>query len=353
MACIDCEQLPDPVTGDCRLYLWAPPGGHTFAKLAGWPLGPGRSREILPAGRTVLLRIAGAALTETLVEMSGLLGEKEQEDVKCLLLPGDREPGFADFPKVEPLSRALARHSAGWLIALLGQDRLTSWFQPIMHADGAGIFAHEALLRGIDADGVVVSAGHIIAAANAAGLTFQTDLRARLSAVTRFGKSGLPGRLFVNFSPNALYDPAFCLRTTIARIDELGIDHDRVVFEVIESEQHHNLLHLKGILGHYRRHGFQVALDDFGSGYNSLRILDELLPDYVKIDMGLIRGISTNPTKQAIVGNLVDLSRKLGARTIAEGIEEPADAEWLRQAGVAFLQGYLFGRPAPVPATAG
>jgi EAL domain-containing protein (putative c-di-GMP-specific phosphodiesterase class I) len=77
-------------------------------------------------------------------------------------------------------------------------------------------------------------------------------------------------------------------------------------------------------------------------------MLHELRPDYAKIDMDLIRGIQDDPSKQTIVHHLVSIAREHDILTIAEGIETEAEADWLRGEGVDFLQGYLYGRPAPL-----
>lgn len=289
-----------------------------------------------------------------LVELAGLLTEREQEDTRALLLPADMEPAIAHFAQVTPLATLIARRQAQWLIDLLREDRLTAHYQPIFYAETPPrLFAVEALMRGLDANGAVIPAGHVIKAAEDAAIAFQTDLAARLRAVDLFAAGGLSAKLFVNFSPTAIYDPAFCLRTTSARVHELGIKPDQVVFEVVESERHTNLTHLRGILNFYRSEGFSVALDDFGAGYNGLSTLDQLQPDYVKLDMHLVRDVHLKPATGVLVGNLVDACRKLGIRTVAEGIESENELRWLRKHGVDFLQGYHLARPAPIEAIAG
>jgi len=121
-----------------------------------------------------------------------------------------------------------------------------------------------------------------------------------------------------------------------------------VVFELTETHRAHDKSHLKGILAFYRTAGFGIALDDVGAGWSGLNLLHELRPDYVKIDMELIRDVHEDPFKQTIVHHLLSIARAHSIGTIAEGIETQGEADWLTARDVDYLQGYLFGRPAPL-----
>ena len=104
--------------------------------------------------------------------------------------------------------------------------------------------------------------------------------------------------------------------------------------------------HVRGILGAYRELGFTTAIDDFGTGHSGLALLANLDTDLIKLDMELIRGIDASPAKRAIVEAMMALSRRLGIRVIAEGIETDEELKTLRLLGVRLAQGYLLGRPA-------
>ncbi len=96
-------------------------------------------------------------------------------------------------------------------------------------------------------------------------MLFQVDLAARLSAIQEAVRHGVEDNLFINFTPNAIYDPKFCLRSTVRSVDEASLDHGRIVFEVTETEQAGDVEHLRNIVDYYRERGFRVALDDMGS----------------------------------------------------------------------------------------
>jgi EAL domain-containing protein (putative c-di-GMP-specific phosphodiesterase class I) len=92
---------------------------------------------------------------------------------------------------------------------------------------------------------------------------------------------------------------------------------------------------------------FDLAVDDAGAGYASLRHIIELRPRFVKLDMGLVRGIEGDPVRRSLVAGLEHCVREMGGTTIAEGVETEAEAEALANLGIDVAQGYLFGRPAP------
>ncbi len=274
----------------------------------------------------------------------------EREDTRALLCAPDVAPSPSDLARVEPLSRLVVRVRSGWLLAMMQERRITSYFQPIVHAgDPALVYGHEALLRGVAADGSLVSPSHLFDTARGAGLMFQLDLAARRSAIANAASHALQGKLFVNFAPTAIYDPASCLRSTVAAIDTAGIERSNVVFEIVETERAHDPAHLRRILDYYRGAGFRIALDDVGSGYSSLNLIHLLRPDVLKLDMELVRGVDEDPYKARIAANLLDVATSLGIDALAEGIETQGELDWVREHGAKFVQGYLIAKPAAAP----
>lgn len=122
---------------------------------------------------------------------------------------------------------------------------------------------------------------------------------------------------------------------------------DRVVFEVTEADRYEDTLRLQQVLNAYRRAGFRVALDDLGAGWSTLNLVHRLLPDFIKLDRELIRGVQDHPVKALIAAKLLEIGRGMGIGTIVEGIEEEAELSWVRDHGADFVQGFLMGEPAP------
>jgi EAL domain-containing protein (putative c-di-GMP-specific phosphodiesterase class I) len=178
---------------------------------------------------------------------------------------------------------------------------------------------------------------------------YQLDLAARCAAIRGATKYRLHGKIFINFSPAAFDEAAHALRQTVKLLNELSIPRERVVFEIIESERIVDLPLLDQILSDYRELGFEVALDDVGAGYASLTVLQRLRPNYVKLDAQLIRRVHRDPYKAVLTAKLLEASRELGIRTVAEGVQCAGEQEWLEAHGADLLQGFYFARPASPP----
>jgi EAL domain-containing protein (putative c-di-GMP-specific phosphodiesterase class I) len=159
----------------------------------------------------------------------------------------------------------------------------------------------------------------------------------------------LQSKIFINFTPTSIYDPKNCLQTTLRAVDESTLSREQIVFEVIESENVADPNHLRDILDFYREQGFQVALDDVGSGYSSLNMISRLRPDFMKLDRELVSGLHQDNYKAMIAKKLLETAQELGVHTIAEGVEEEGEFEWLCENGADFVQGYFIARPASPP----
>lgn len=223
-------------------------------------------------------------------------------------------------------------------------------FQPIVDLEGGGVFAYEALVRGPEGQG----AGWVLDQVDDAN-RYAFDQACRVAAIRDAVAAGLlrtDARLSINFLPNAVYSPQACIRLTLATAREQQLPTSRLMFEFTESERL-DAAHVRNIVESYRSHGFATAIDDFGAGYAGLGLLAEIQPDFLKLDMDLIRNIDSHHPRRLIVAAMVRLARAMDIRVIAEGIETRAELEELRRLGVRYAQGYLLGRPAlgalPVP----
>lgn len=249
-----------------------------------------------------------------------------------------------------PAADVLVRARTDWLPELLNSAALYPHLQPIVSLADGSTYGYESLLRGRVGDREL-SGGEIVAAAQAHGAIFTLDLVGRTVAL----EMGMPKLvddevLFVNFTPTAIYDPAVCLRTTWAIARRHGVPLERICFEVVETEEYPDLSFLRRILDEYRSHGAMVALDDLGAGHSSLTYLDALRPDVVKLDRALISGIDSDPSRQRLVGALIDYAHELDSRVVAEGIETEAELAIVAELGADLGQGWYLGRPAAEPA---
>jgi EAL domain-containing protein (putative c-di-GMP-specific phosphodiesterase class I) len=247
---------------------------------------------------------------------------------------------------------SMVTEDSGPLLSLLKENRLTTHFQPIFQAGSLGLWGYECLMRGTDAEGKMVSPAKLIAWAQQEQLVFMLDRVCRETHLRNAGRAGLPRHttLLINFMPTAIYQPAFCLQTTMAAAREADIDPSRIVFEVVEQYEVPDREHLHHILSYYRDHGYRVALDDLGSGYAGLALLADLDPDMIKIDRDLVSKAVKSPTHRAVVDALVRIGRDTDKLVLAEGIETADEMRLMTHLGVDLLQGFYLGRPAAVPA---
>ncbi len=228
---------------------------------------------------------------------------------------------------------------------ILAQKKLYSVYQPIISIRSAAILGWEALIRGPE-NSYFHRPDNIFSFAEAEGLLSPLEKICRESALNNIGELGPGQKVFVNVHPNTISDPAFTEEETIRIIKDLQIKPKNIVFEITERHHIKDFISLNRTLTHYRDQGFLVAVDDVGCGFSTLQSIAEIRPDYIKIDMSLVRGIHKDGVKTALMETLVTFAEKIGSEIIAEGIEEEAELAALINIGVHYGQGYFFGRPA-------
>lgn len=241
---------------------------------------------------------------------------------------------FAPFDTVDSACRACRDSEAL-------DFRFSYAYQPIVDLADCTVFAHEALVRGPNGEGA-----HTILSRVDDGNRYRFDQACRVKAIKGAAELGLRERLSINFLPNAIYKPEVCIRTTLeaARAHQFPIE--RIIFETTEGEAISDGKRLAHILREYKRTGFMTAIDDFGAGYAGLNLLADFQPDIVKLDMALVRGVDASRSRQAIVRGILRMCGDMGVRVLAEGIETPAERDFMIHEGVTLMQGYLFSRPA-------
>lgn len=344
--CQRCETLPRHMVATGLLSLWLPTE-HTCRKAARALRCEGHG-----ASGTALLDLPmdGHDLLTRLDAVCEVLTSREIDESTILMRDSGVALSHTDIPHARPLRRQLALLRAGPVLEMMAQERLTSVFQPIVHTRNPDrIHGHECLLRGLDPDGKLLSPGPILEMARDGDFLFQLDLAARRSAIREAARHGIPNKVFINFAPASIYDPAFCLRSTVHAIKESGLASGNIVFEVVETDHARDPKHLQNILAHYRQQGFGVALDDIGSGYSSLNLIHQIRPDYLKLDMELVRGVHQDKYKAVILKRMLEIAQDLGIATIAEGIETKEEFDWVSANGADYMQGYYIAKPATTP----
>ncbi|MFW5683579.1 MAG: EAL domain-containing protein [Spirochaetota bacterium] len=343
--CDRCERLPRQFASAIDLYLSAPVAGTRDKILMAL-----HSADIDTTERSGVLKatLEHVELDRVAARLSKSLSASEQHDTRALVVEAGSDPGLTDFIHMQSLESVIARIDGEHIVGLLADGRLVTYLHPIVDAKNTdSVFAYECLTRGLDPNGSIVPPNVLFGIARRADVLFYLDRESRMTSL-RSGAGVAPrSKLFVNFNPGTIYSPEYCLRSTMRTLDEVGLTPDDVVFEVVESDRVEDVDHLLRVLDYYRERGFEVALDDLGAGFNSLTSLSQLRPDYMKLDIDLVRDVDRDPFREAIVRNLLALARDLKITTIAEGIEREGEYLWVRNAGADYLQGYYFARPEP------
>jgi diguanylate cyclase (GGDEF)-like protein/PAS domain S-box-containing protein len=225
----------------------------------------------------------------------------------------------------------------------LAQDRLFFAFQPVVAAATGKIDYFECLLRMREADGRVIAAEKFVTAVEQAGLIRLIDRHALNKAVAEL--EGDPeARLGCNISGLTAADRPW-LRALMSQLRKRPEFASRLVIEITETAALYDVEGAIQFVNALRECGCRVALDDFGAGHTSLRHLQNLAVDTVKIDRSFIRNLASSPENRVFLRHLLGLAKGFGLATVAEGVENAEDAAILRAEGVDYLQGYHIGRP--------
>lgn len=283
--------------------------------------------------------------------LRGVLDEARLRKLRVAWLEKDKplEAQLLTLIHAKPLLE-MAEADSSPLAEILGKRRIETWFQPVIEAHTNKVWGYECLMRGRTADGDIIGAPQMLQWARQEHLTFMLDRICReihLENAGRYGKGQADLHFLINFLPTAIYQPKFCLQTSLAAARRSGLDPQRIIFEVVETEKIADSKHLQKILAFYREAGFKVALDDIGSGYAGLTVLGDLHPDLLKIDRELIIKAVHSNLHRGICAALVNLGKENNQLVLAEGVETAAEKAVMDALGVDLYQGYLFGRPNP------
>lgn len=216
----------------------------------------------------------------------------------------------------------------------------TMAYQPIFDIQNKTVFAQEALVRGVNNE----SAYSILSKVNDEN-RYRFDQACRVRAIELAARLKIDTFLSINFLPNAIYNPETCIRTTMEASEKFNFHKDRIIFEVTEGEKVEDHAHLLSIIKEYKRQGIKTAIDDFGAGYSGLNLLAEFQPDYIKIDMALVRGIDKDRVRRSIIQGILYVCREIEIKVIAEGIETEEEFKVLKDMGINYIQGYYFCKP--------
>ena len=236
------------------------------------------------------------------------------------------------------------------LNTIITERLITPVFQPIISLQDGTVLGFEGLSR-ISRPGLFDNVEEMFRYAEQTDKIWQLEQvcrRAILREVHRQQEKfyELNAKLFINVNPRVLHDNKFQAGFTREYTTRYGIETNRITFEVTERERVEDEESFLKAINHYKAQNYQIAIDDVGVAYSGLNRVCSLTPNYIKLDIGLVRNVHNNPTKYALIKGLVEFSNQSGTLLIAEGIETEKELAVLIDLGVQYGQGYHLARPA-------
>ncbi len=231
---------------------------------------------------------------------------------------------------------------------IINNESIAMHFQPVVSVKKKTIIGFEALCRGIDVEtNVIISPHTLFHLAKDREMTLEFDRLCRKKALESYRQiynKNNEAILFLNLDTSIINRVVVGSGHLLNAVRSYDIDPGNVVIEIIESKTT-DILALKRFIETHKNYGFLIALDDVGSGHSNLDRIPLVKPDVLKIDRSLINYIDKMYYKQEVFKSLVNLSKKIGALVVAEGVEREEEAILVLELGADMLQGYYFSKP--------
>lgn len=231
------------------------------------------------------------------------------------------------------------------LDSVIEYEQIRTFFQPIVSLKDASVMGYEALSRGPKGSWLE-QPGVLFRVAAERNRLWELEYLCRLKAIERSKEISRTKKIFINVDPKVILDERYKIGFTKEFLTAHGIDPTHIIFEITERTCVEDYQGFLKVINNYTDQGYEIAVDDTGAGYSGLRMLAEVHPQYIKIDMELVRDIDKKRINQALIKALRDFADATDMKVIAEGIETIEELNTLIGLEVEYGQGYLFQRPA-------
>ena len=293
------------------------------------------------------LSIGAIELPKYAVEPNTATSRAEEALNEARKLPSDDSVIYQPSER-RKAEREFNARCATEIVKCLKEDRFKLGFQPIIDAKTGKPAFHEALLRlQEEQGGELITASHLVPVAEQLGLVRLVD-RAVLQLIIQTLHSYPEALLTMNVSAATAMDPHW-YDQLLEVIRANSHAANRLTVEITETVALNDLQSSRRFVEQLRNAGCNVAIDDFGAGYTSLRNLRELPVNILKFDGSFCHDLANNRDNQYMVRSLIDLSNKFNLKTVAEWVETRQDSELLRAWGIDYLQGNYHGAASIIP----
>jgi EAL domain-containing protein (putative c-di-GMP-specific phosphodiesterase class I) len=235
-------------------------------------------------------------------------------------------------------------HTLEGLQDLILKERVVTAYQPILLLKDQTLLGFEALSRGSRGTGFE-TADELFGAATEHELVVELDRLCRSRAFLSSGRVPSNARIFVNTLPATIRDPQFRGKPLIDFLARAQVSPERIVLEITEKLVIQNYALFREAMAYFIDLGMAFAVDDVGAGYSGLESISRLKPQFLKIDISLVRDLHVSVVNREMVKAIVSLGRGIGSTVIAEGIQSEEEVRALRALGVEYGQGYFLARP--------
>lgn len=257
----------------------------------------------------------------------------------------DRALAQADSREAQDAEERKAR-----LLEIIESGDVRTFVHPIMRLVDLTVIGYEALSRGPEAS-EFERPDKLFKVPYDADLVLKLERLCRQRALETARDLPAGRLLFINIEPEAVADPELRDVVFSSLLADSELSPSSIVLEITEHTAISDFASFRSTLEYLRTLGFAVAVDDAGAGYGSLQCLAEVRPEWLKIDMSLVRGVDADEVRSQLIGGIVAFATRIGVQLIAEGIETREELQKLRELGVEFGQGFLFTVPVlPFPA---
>ena len=301
------------------------------------------NRRSLPVKAGIYLDSMGMVEAPIAFDRAKTAGESINKD--------DKESHFCYFDN-KMLEKELNRqYIIDNLDRAISENWVKAFYQPIIRAAGRKVCDEEALARWIDPVKGMMSPGDFIPVLEDTKLIYKVDLHIVDIIIERLKKQEAAGYKTVPISVNLSrtdFESCDIVEEINNRVEAAGISRNLLTIEITESVVGENFEFMKEQIDRFRELGFKIWMDDFGSGYSSLDLLQEMQFDLIKFDMRFMRQFDNNKRSRIVLSELMRMAQSLGIETVCEGVETAEQADFLTETGCTRLQGYYFSKPVPL-----
>ena len=285
------------------------------------------------------------------MEPTDISSSYDRAKAACDAIPGTYYSTFRYYDTSMLISAEQQHYIISHLDQAISEKWIEVYYQPIIRSSSGRVCDEEALARWIDPEKGFLPPGEFIPVLENAKLAYKLDLYVldrileKLAYMEKEGFYLVPQSLNISRSDFEVCD---IVDEIWKRVDAAGVDPEKITIEITESVIGNDLVIINRQIEKFQNLGFPVWMDDFGSGYSSLNVLQSIKFNLIKFDMIFMKKLDEGVNGKIILTEMMKLATSLGVDTICEGVETEEQVRFLQEIGCSKMQGYYFCKPVPL-----